>query len=116
MAQKPAAWEPRAPDGLTTYAPIDPVLGMVNKAKQKSEGAKSAEGAELQSLIAAFKHFDVANSGTLTAEQIGQVLDRLSLPASQTSRLLDMLGENDREAIDYRSLCKKVCVPSQENS
>jgi Ca2+-binding EF-hand superfamily protein len=116
MAQKPAAWEPRAPDGLTTYAPIDPVFGLVNKAKQKSEGAKSAEGAELQALIAAFKHFDVANSGTLTAEQIGQVLDRLSLPASQTSRLLDMLGENDREAIDYRSLCKKVCVPSQENS
>ena len=108
IAQKPAPLETRAPDGLTTNAPIDPVLGMVSKAKQKSEGAKSAEGAELQALLASFKHFDLANSGTLTAEQIGQVLDRLTLPVSQTSRFLDMLGENEREVIDYRSLCKKV--------
>ena len=103
-------WEPRAPDGLTQEAPIDPVQGMLSKAVQKSEGAKSAEGAELQALLAAFKHFDTSDTGTLSVDQIGRVLTRLSLPASQTNRLLEALGENSngQQEVNYRSLCDKV--------
>ena len=113
IAQKPAPWKPRAPDSLAKDAPIDLVNGLVSKAKQKTVGAKSAEGAELLTLLAAFKHFDVAKNGTLTVKQIEQVLTRQGLPASQTSRLLDALGESGQEEINYRSLCNKVCGFSQ---
>ena len=62
VAPKHVPWEPRAPDGFVKNKPIDPVTGILRKAVQKSEGAKSAEGAEQKALLDAFKYFDTSKN------------------------------------------------------